>query len=456
MTNDDGLYDGSLSLITTDAGEIASDVYDSLSNHIQEPLFPGDERLIFAEALIYVLTSYNNNVQDAALQTMLRFARGEVLDAIGERLDVRRLPPEAARTTLRFSITEARTTTVSIPAGTKVTADTSIYFATDEDAVIPSGSLSVDVTAHCTEAGIVGNGYKPGKLAQLVDLIRFVSSVTNLTVSTGGDDGEPYTLDGDNRFRERIRLAPGKLSTAGSENSYIYWAKTADAGITDVAAFSDTETLTVERPVIDGHAYIGGDLIASEYGVTVEEDPDATWSYEDNLLDISLTGDAINLDSVHVTYTHRMDGRVRIVPLMEGGNVPDQTVIDAVYEACNARDVRPMTDVVTVEAPRQVEYDIELTYYGTMGSQAELTKAVEGQSGVIETYIRDQCAKLGRDIEPDILEAMIMRAGAVRVDMVQPERVALTDTEVAKFSGNLTVHYSLDTGARWDSWNSKV
>ena len=32
--------------------------------------------------------------------------------------------------------------------------------------------------------------------------------------------------EGDNRLRERIRLAPAKRSTAGPEQAYIYWVMT--------------------------------------------------------------------------------------------------------------------------------------------------------------------------------------------------------------------------------------
>jgi hypothetical protein len=42
----------------------------------------------------------------------------------------------------------------------------------------------------------------------MVDLIPYISSAENITISGGGDDGEPYNEIGDDKYRERIRLSP--------------------------------------------------------------------------------------------------------------------------------------------------------------------------------------------------------------------------------------------------------
>ena len=39
------------------------------------------------------------------------------------------------------------------------------------------------------------NGYAAGTITTLVDLIPYIESVTNLTETAGGDDGEPYTTE---------------------------------------------------------------------------------------------------------------------------------------------------------------------------------------------------------------------------------------------------------------------
>ena len=70
----------------------------------RSPLYPGDERRIFGEGLVAVFVALYNSLDDTGRQTLLRYARGEVLDAIGERLDVHRLEGSPAKTTMRFSV----------------------------------------------------------------------------------------------------------------------------------------------------------------------------------------------------------------------------------------------------------------------------------------------------------------------------------------------------------------
>lgn len=96
-----------LKFIETDAGKVYDTILGDLENGVREPLYPGDERRIFGESLAQVIVSVYNSVNDACRQKMLRYARGSVLDALGENRDTPRLNPTYATTTLRFGITES-------------------------------------------------------------------------------------------------------------------------------------------------------------------------------------------------------------------------------------------------------------------------------------------------------------------------------------------------------------
>lgn len=443
-------YDEALDLVDVDSQAIYTDVVTSLESGVEEPLYPGDERRIFAEALAAVLVAYASKANDASRQTLLRYARGEVLDAIGERLGVERIAATPATTTVKFELSAAQGHAITIPAMTRVTSDGQLYFATDEPCVIASGETVGTVTASCTEAGAAGNGLLAGTLTTLVDLQPYVSTVTNTTPTDGGDDGEPYTTDGDERLRGRIRLAPNALSVAGPEQAYVYWAMTADPGIVDVAAFSDEYDDTIACEVHDGMAFVGGDLLDPEALLTVEgQSTGFTWEYEDSLLAITLgEADALK-ESVSVTVHRKMDGRVKVVPLMEGGELPDEGTLEAVAAAVNDSTIRPMTDVVTVEAPTPVDYTISLKYWATIDAEAAVVEAVEGAGGAIDRYVADQSAKLGRDIEPDVLKTYVMQAGALRCDVTAPTRTAVSGLQVARLTGSPTVTHEVETQAGW-------
>ena len=221
--------------VTTDAAQIYTAIIGTLMDEVGEPLYPGDERRIFGEALVAVLVALYNEFNDKMKQRTLQYARGPVLDAIGDRYSLTRAQPSHASATFRFSVEVAQPQNIIIDAGTRITTDGSVYFATDQIAVLQAGKLSVDVQATCTEGGSAYNGFTTGTINTLVDLIPYISSAVNITDSVGGDDGEPYTEAGDEKFRERIRLAPATLSTAGPESGYRYFALAADPRIVDVA-----------------------------------------------------------------------------------------------------------------------------------------------------------------------------------------------------------------------------
>ena len=119
-----------------------------------------------------------------------------------------------------------------------------------------------------------------------------------------------------------------------------------------------------------------------------------------------------------------------------------------VLAACSADDVRPLTDMVTVEAPETHEYDIELTYYTTKANESEVVQNVEGSGGAIDQYINWQGSTLNQDINPDELRKRILcpdwaddLIGATRVQIIKPEYTELNSTTVAKFSGKKTVKH---------------
>lgn len=222
--------------VDADSAKLYNEVIGSLMDSCNEPLYPGDERRIFGEGIVALWVSLYSLFNDRAKQRTLQNARGNVLDAIGDMFyKTARAAPASAYATFRFAIDEALSENIVIPAGTRITSDGSVYFAVEAATVLQAGELYVDALGVCITGGSAYNGYAAGTIGTLVDLIPYISGVTNVTISTGGDDGEPYTEEGDNRYRERIGLASAKLSTAGPAAAYRYFALEADPDIIDVS-----------------------------------------------------------------------------------------------------------------------------------------------------------------------------------------------------------------------------
>ena len=431
-----------LNFIETSAQEIWDTILDELENEVAEPLYPGDERRIFGEALVQVIVAWYSAVNDACRQKMLMYARGDVLDAIGETRDVERLDPTYATTTLRFSIENALASNLVIPAGVRASNDFEHYFATDATAVLPAGSLYVDVPASATKGGEDYNGIGPNEICRIIDvsLVPLIDAVANLTETTGGGD-----IEDDDSYRERIREAENKLSTAGPAKAYKYWALSANPLVSDAIVVSEQETLTEDLTVHGGYIFRGGDTLVPDTlkvfkgNLIATEGTDYEKIYENDLLTIQLLGTLASETTVRIEIVRDMRGRVKIVPICAGGELPSEDVLADVLAVVSADDIKPLTDIVTVEAPQIENYDIELTYYVNTANESAVVSAVEGSGGAIDNYVYWQGSTLDQDINPDELTKRILNAGASRVEIVKPVYTELDNTTVAKFSGHKAV-----------------
>ena len=225
-----------LNFVDYNSESVISELVAQFEKALGETLQPSDERRMFLNQLAQVIIALNANINNSGNQVLLRYSRGDSLDAIGELFGVERLSAESAKCDLKFTLSAAQENAVVIPKGTRATPDGSIYFATDNALTIPAGATEGEVSATATVAGTANNGYTIGQIKYIVDNVPFLSSVSNTTTSTGGTDEED-----DDSLRERIRLAPESFSTAGCVDGYIYWAKSAHVNVGDVSVVSPSE-----------------------------------------------------------------------------------------------------------------------------------------------------------------------------------------------------------------------
>lgn len=143
---------------------------------------------------------------------------------------------------------------------------------------------------------------------------------------------------------------------------------------------------------------------------------------------------------VDVSATSPSAGVVDIRPLMENGQIPTQAVLDQVEAAVTPDDIRPLTDLVQVNAPNVVNYNINLTYYIRKDDSASVTDIQTRVNDAVTAYIEWQREKLGRDINPDELIARLIQAGVKRSVITTPTLQAVLATDVA-FADNVTVNY---------------
>lgn len=127
-------------------------------------------------------------------------------------------------------------------------------------------------------------------------------------------------------------------------------------------------------------------------------------------------------------------GVVNVYPLLEGGVIPDTTLLDRVLETLSADDVRPLTDDVHALQATAVPYTINVRYFikNADKNKAETIRAAVAEA--VENYRLWQQGKIGRDIVPAELVRAVMNAGACRLDnTLSPNTYTeLTKTQVAQ------------------------
>ena len=214
-----------------------------------------------------------------------------------------------------------------------------MVFATDEEKSAAPGVDTITVTATALSDGPQGNLYIPGLITDTIDPYPFVASASNTVVTGGGADIE--TADG---LRRRILISQNQYSTAGSEDSYRYWALSANPSIIDAQVVNELDE--------DG----------KPIGATVT-----------------------------------------IYPLVAGGGATPQAILDAVKEILSPKYRRPLNDIVEAESPTPVNYTIPLQLILKAGAVQSVTE--NAVIAAITTYVTNQSKQLGADITESQIKA---------------------------------------------------
>lgn len=428
-----------VNFLEVNSAKIVEEVLNQIEARLDEPLFPGDERRIFGEALAMVINAQYQTINDGCRQRLLRYARGDVLDALGETRGVTRIQPSPAETVVQFSVEDPLSKNVIIPAGIRMNCQENLFFKTSRTIVLQAGQKTVNVEAESVEGGSQYNGIEVGKINTIVDKseIPLIDAVTNLVETFGGGN-----IEDDATFRERIRTAENAVS-CGTESSYRHWTISANAKIVDAAVSASEEIIRVEKTAKDAKVYLcAPDLIPRTLKVDCSY---SVLSTDDDGL-VTLAVDP-TITTVTCSYRRKKDGVVTIMPILAGGEIPDDDVLDDVREVLNRPEVKPLTDKIEVLAPKTVPYDIELEYWTTSLDEAEVVQTIEESGGAIDDYIYWQDSSTDHDINPDQLAKRILcphsGTGATRVKVIKPEYTSLKNTEIPKWSGKLTVSHTV-------------
>lgn len=370
-------------------------------------LFPAQSEALLVYAIAYIQTIHKSLIQYTGEQALLSFATEERLDRFGDLWGElgKRLKASKALTTLRFTLAIEEINNRIIPLGTRVRSqDNKFIFATTAIATIPSGKLFTEVRAEATVAGAEANGYEPGQINELFDLLSNIASVENITITNSGTDRED-----DGAFRDRLRLAPLALSVTGTEGAYEYWVRSADTSITAVKVRSPTPLEQIAELNLKAEA-LAQELL--DKIVTVHGGAIGTATAE-NLASIIKP----KLGIPRYFY-------VRIYVLTKTG-LPSSEILEKVR--INLIGKTPINDEIEILAPTNVNYSVSatVTAYSDVDIkqlQSDLDKAASSKCAEID-------ATMGRDIVPSQFYAALQLPGVHSVILSSPNAIAIQYSE---------------------------
>ena len=212
--------------VERDPAVIMAESKAKLEELLGRELQPAQVEQLILNFVVFRETLLVNRFNAGMRQMLYQFSTAPILDYIAGLA-------ASAGCTVRFTLVAGHGS-VLIPEGTRVSSSDGLEtFRTIDDAIIAPATMTVELSVLADVAGKVGNGYAVGTINKILDPLAFVSTVENIDVTGGGSD-----VESDAQLRERIKLAPSQYSSAGSRSSYKFYAKSANAMITDVSVSS--------------------------------------------------------------------------------------------------------------------------------------------------------------------------------------------------------------------------
>lgn len=145
-----------------------------------------------------------------------------------------------------------------------------------------------------------------------------------------------------------------------------------------------------------------------------------------------------------VAITSPQPGKVDVYLLTANG-LPSTQLINDVADYLNQKEIRPLTDLVTVKAPTKTTYSIAVKCLISDDDRGQAAQIIQDAESAVEEFITWQASKLGRDLNPSKLLGLLMAAGVKRCEITQPTFQVLDEVSIAICADkSLTFDYEAD------------
>lgn len=204
---------------------------------------------------------------------------------------------------------------------------------------------------------------------------------------------------------------PGEINTLTDPIGYV--EKVENINVSDGGTDIESDESVIERTY----------YAPSSYSVAGPDEAYIYWAktYNTNIADVKITSP----EPVEVVVTF----------IMQGGELPEDSLVEGLEIYLRDTKIRPLTDRVTVKKPEIENYSINVKYYINKSDSYKALSIQNEVNAAIDDFVIWQSSKIGRDINPSVLVEKMIAAGAKRVEVTQPIFRIIPDVGVAKLQG---------------------
>ena len=216
------------------------------------------------------------------------------------------------------------------------------------------------------------------------------------------------------------------------------------AECTDIGKVGNGFEAGVINILVDAVPYINtvSNTTKTDYGTDVESDDDFRYRIYNAPATYSAAGPVgayeyfVKEYSSLVTDVKITNPAPRVVDIrvvLKDGQLPDNSFCEKLTDYLFAPDKKPLTDVIQVKAPEQIDYKIDLKYFINVSDKTNAKAIQESVDKAVKDYVAWQGSKIGRDVNPSQLTRFMTNAGAKRIEINSP---VFTKVEATKIPYN--------------------
>lgn len=222
-----------LNLINIEPSELLDLLKSAYYQQTGETIQIGSDEFATASTQAYVWSVLLNSINDNTQNRFIDSATGAFLDAIAATYGITQRP-DGYHATARFLINPVADD-MNIPANSLIVSDNAgNKFTNPYTLYVPNNYSSLSVVMQSVEPGTKYNGIPANEITVIDEGEIYITAARNLSMTTGGTDGYPYTVEGDDAYREWLKTEIQSFAGAGTYQAYEARAKNADSRVLGV------------------------------------------------------------------------------------------------------------------------------------------------------------------------------------------------------------------------------